>query len=103
MATPAVARSPFVRTDALRRLLSARNVVVLGVVAVVFYIAVVPLGFLLWQTFVRDGHFTLERFREAYSSIGLTEMAMNSIVFRRRLGGARDLARDAARLPDRPY
>jgi len=81
VATPAVARSPFVRTDALRRLLSARNVVVLGVAAVVFYIAVVPLGFLLWQTFVRDGHFTLERFREAYSSIGLTEMAMNSIVF----------------------
>jgi iron(III) transport system permease protein len=47
----------------------------------VFYLAVVPLAFLLWQTFVQDGSVTVEWFREAYSSIGLTGMAMNSIVF----------------------
>jgi iron(III) transport system permease protein len=62
-------------------MLSARNLISLLVVALVFYLAVVPLGFLLWQTFVRDGTVTLEWFREAYSSIGLTGMAMNSIVF----------------------
>ena len=68
-------------SDAWRRLLSARNLVVVAVIAFVVYVAVVPLGFLLWQTFVQDGTFTLTNFREAYSSIGLTEMAMNSIVF----------------------
>jgi iron(III) transport system permease protein len=78
---PAVAHSPLVGRAAWRRVLSARNLVVAAVVAVVAYLALVPLGFLLWQTFVRDGTFTLERFRSAYSSIGLTEMAMNSLVF----------------------
>lgn len=81
MATPAVARSPFGPSHAWRRLLSARNLIVVGVTAVVCYLALVPLGFLFWQTFVRDGQFTIARFRDAYSSIGLTEMAMNSIVF----------------------
>jgi iron(III) transport system permease protein len=81
VAAPAVARPPIVRSHAWRRLLSTRNLVVLGVIAVVFYLALVPLGFLLWETFVLEGHFTLERFRAAYSSIGLTEMAINSIVF----------------------
>jgi len=56
-------------------------VIVVLVIAAVTYIALVPFGFLLWQTFVRDGNVTLERFREAYSSIGLAEMALNSIVF----------------------
>jgi iron(III) transport system permease protein len=65
----------------LRRLLSGRNIIVLAVTVVVFWIALVPLGFLLWQTFVRDGAVTLERFREAYSSIGLGEMALNSLAF----------------------
>jgi len=80
-APAAAVRSALVGGGTWRRILSARNIIVLVVTAVVFYIALVPLGFLLWQTFVRDGHLTLERFREAYSSIGLTEMAMNSIVF----------------------
>ena len=42
----------------VRRLLSARNLIVLAVVAVVAYLGAVPLGFLLWQTFVRGGHLT---------------------------------------------
>lgn len=81
MATPAVARSPIGPSHAWRRLLSARNLIVVGVIAVVSYLALVPLGFLFWQTFVQDGRFTFARFREAYSSIGLTEMVANSIVF----------------------
>jgi iron(III) transport system permease protein len=79
--TPAVVRTPIARSDAWRRLLSARNLISLVVVVAVFYLAVVPLAFLLWQTFVQDGSVTVEWFREAYSSIGLTGMAMNSIVF----------------------
>lgn len=75
------AESPLDRFAALRGLLSVRNAVVLLVTALVFYLAAVPLGFLLWQTFVREGDVTLAWFREAYSSIGLTEMAMNSLVF----------------------
>jgi iron(III) transport system permease protein len=65
----------------LRRLLSARNLLVVAVSALVAYLALVPLGFLLWQTFVRDGEPSLVRFRQAYSSIGLSEMVANSIVF----------------------
>ena len=80
MAAPAVAQ-PVARSDAWRRLFTGRNVIVAAVIAAVTYIALVPLGFLLWQTFVRDGEVTLERFREAYSSIGLVEMAYNSIAF----------------------
>jgi iron(III) transport system permease protein len=81
VATPAVARMPSARRDAWRRLLSARNLISLLVIALVFYLAVVPLGFLFWQTFVRGGTVTVVWFREAYSSIGLTGMAINSIVF----------------------
>ena len=80
MAAPAVAQ-PVARSDAWRRLFTGRNVIVAAVIAAVTYIALVPLGFLLWQTFVSGGQFTLERFREAYSSIGLVEMAYNSIAF----------------------
>lgn len=79
--TPAVAGSPSIPKEAERRLLSARSLVSLLVVALVVYLAVVPLGFLLWQTFFREGGLTLEWFREAYSSIGLTEMVLNSTVF----------------------
>ena len=67
--------------DALRRLLSVRNLVILAVVVVIAYLALAPLAFLLWETFVEDGALTFERFREAYSSIGLGEMMKNSLVF----------------------
>jgi iron(III) transport system permease protein len=80
-APAAVVRSPLVQKDAWRRLLSARNLISLLVIAAVFYLALVPIGFLLWQTFVREGTLTVEWFREAYSSIGLTGMAANSVVF----------------------
>ena len=53
--------------EALRRLLSARNLIVLGVAIVIAYLALVPVGFLLWQTFHRDGHFTFSAFRDAYA------------------------------------
>ncbi len=67
--------------EALRRLLSARNLIVVSVAATVAYLALVPLGFLLWQTFVQEGSFTLAAFRHAYSTIGLTSMAVSSLEF----------------------
>jgi iron(III) transport system permease protein len=64
-----------------RRLLSARNLIVLVVAAAIAYLALVPLVFLFWQTFVEDGQLTLDAFRGAYTTIGLGEMAVNSLVF----------------------
>jgi iron(III) transport system permease protein len=54
---------------------------VAGVTLLVAYLSLVPLGFLLWQTFVRGGHLTLESFRNAYSDAGLFDMTMNSFAF----------------------
>ena len=51
------------------------------VVAVLAYLALVPIGFLVWRTFVVGGDLTLDSFREAYSAIGLGEMALNSLLF----------------------
>jgi iron(III) transport system permease protein len=65
----------------VRRLLSARNLIVLAVVAVVAYLGAVPLGFLLWQTFVRGGHLTVANFRGAYTSVGIGTMMGNSLAF----------------------
>src|SRR4051794_450078 len=63
------------------RLLSARNLIVVAVVAIVGYLGAVPLGFLLWQTFVKNGQLSLENFRGAYTDIGLGEMMLNSFAF----------------------
>ncbi|HZR95089.1 MAG TPA: iron ABC transporter permease [Gaiellaceae bacterium] len=69
------------RFAAFRRVLSARNLVVLVVAAAIAYLAIVPLGFLLWQTFVHDGHLSVASFRDAYSSVGLGRMIANSFAF----------------------
>jgi iron(III) transport system permease protein len=66
---------------AWRRVFSVQTLVLLVVVAAIAYLALVPVGFLLWETFVRDGSLSLHAFREAYSTVGLGEMAWNSLVF----------------------
>ena len=57
--------------------------VLVGVTLVVAYLAVVPLGYLLWNTFVIDGSLTLQNFRSAYSTdaFGLWRMSFNSLQF----------------------
>src|SRR3954452_2594667 len=80
MATAAL-RSPRVESSRLRRLLSARNLIVVVVAAAIAYLAAVPLGFLLWQTFVKDGELSFGAFRTAYTEIGLGRMVVNSLVF----------------------
>ena len=52
-----------------------------AVAAVIAYLALVPLGYLLWQAFVADGSLTLASFSRAYAAIGLGEMALNSLWF----------------------
>src|SRR5690348_9024991 len=74
-------RSVQQRGEALRRLLSARNLIVVLVAAAIAYLALVPLGFLFWQTFVHDGHLTVGAFRDAYSAVGLGTMLLNSFAF----------------------
>jgi iron(III) transport system permease protein len=74
-------RSVQPRGEVLRRLLSARNLIVLVVAIVIAYLALVPVGFLLWQTFHRNGHFTFSAFREAYAAVGLGTMLLNSFAF----------------------
>src|SRR5947209_12254587 len=65
----------------LRSVVSARNVTVILVVAIVAYLGAVPLGFLLWKTFVSGGHLTFVNFRSAYSSVGIGTIVGNSFAF----------------------
>src|SRR5215831_8510009 len=65
----------------LRRLLSARNVVIVLVVTVIAYLGAVPLVFLLWKTFVVGGTLSLTNFRSAYSSVGIGSMMVNTLAF----------------------
>jgi iron(III) transport system permease protein len=69
------------RGYALRRLLSARNLIVLGVAAAIAYLALVPLGFLLWQAFIHSGHLSVASFHDAYATVGLGTMLFNSFAF----------------------
>jgi iron(III) transport system permease protein len=62
--------------------------VVLGVcVAAVAYLAVVPLGFLLWQSFftphtaAKPAEFTLQNYAAAYTSVQTARLFINSLTF----------------------
>src|SRR6266480_1999141 len=83
-------------TDAVGRLASLPAVaprldagwVVIGVpVALVVWLALVPLGFLLWQSFLTPqtatlpAHYTLENFRTAYLSSDNARLFFNSLQF----------------------
>jgi iron(III) transport system permease protein len=80
-ATAAIATRLRPAAGAWRRVLSVQALVLLLVVVAIAYLALVPVGFLLWETFVREGSLSVEAFREAYSAVGLGEMAWNSLVF----------------------
>jgi iron(III) transport system permease protein len=64
-----------------RRVFSARNLIILVVVLGIGYLALVPLGYLLWGTFFDSQGFTLKFFHDAYSAVGLSEMMVNSLTF----------------------
>ncbi|HEX7298520.1 MAG TPA: iron ABC transporter permease [Solirubrobacteraceae bacterium] len=76
-----VGRLAWLRTTDWRALLSARNLIILGVVVAIGYLALVPLGYLVWGAFFDESGLTLRWFRDAYSAVGLREMMVNSLVF----------------------
>ena len=53
----------------------------LGAGAVAVYLALVPIGYLVWQAFEVDGELGLGNFRSAYAVEGLGTMTVNSLVF----------------------
>jgi iron(III) transport system permease protein len=52
-----------------------------GVVLVLVYLCVPPLIFLLWQTFSSDSGLTLDGFRRAFSTYGITELSVDTLTF----------------------
>jgi iron(III) transport system permease protein len=80
-ATAAMAARLRPTAGAWRRVFSVRTLVLLTVAVVIAYIALVPIGFLVWQTFIVDGSLSVDAFRQAYSTVGLGEMAWNSLQF----------------------
>lgn len=66
----------------LQWLMSPRTVIVGGVILIIAYLGVVPLYFLLHDTFVGGGGFTLDAFGRAYSeSSQAGQMLVTSIVY----------------------
>jgi iron(III) transport system permease protein len=64
-----------------RRLLRPEQPILAAAILVIAYLALVPLVYLLWRTFIKDGQPTLAFFRDAYSTYGLGEMLQNSLWF----------------------
>jgi iron(III) transport system permease protein len=81
VATLAAQQQPRLLPPWLRRILSTRTLVIAAVAALIAYLAVVPLGFLLWQTFFERGSLTFAHFREAYATVGIGRMVFNSLAF----------------------
>lgn len=71
---------PVMRARPLRRFDQRRFVTGL-VLVVVAYLVVVPLGYLLWETFWNGGDPSLDGFRRAYEGTGLGALVFNSVVF----------------------
>lgn len=82
MATATASDRPSILTRlAPRQLLRAQTLIILAVVVTVAYLAVVPLGYLLWGTFFDETGFTLRFFGEAYREFPLSELLANSFTF----------------------
>jgi iron(III) transport system permease protein len=64
-----------------RSLLRTQTIVIAVGIVLVAWLALVPLCYLLWQTFYDGQSITLANFREAYGATGLGQMAWNSLLF----------------------
>jgi len=65
----------------LRLRVYPEHALVAAVVVLISYLVLIPVGYLLWRTFVTGGTLTLENFRRAYGTVGLGEMMVNSLWF----------------------
>jgi iron(III) transport system permease protein len=72
--------TPAVRLPA-RRALGLEALIVPVAIAALAYLVLVPLVYLAWRTFFRDGHFTLDVLRDAYAVEGLGTLVANSLLF----------------------
>jgi len=72
VAAPAARRRGFARPE---------RPIFLVALAVLGYLTLIPVAYLVWRTFVVDGRPTLRFFRDAYAAYGIGEMALNSLVF----------------------
>jgi len=81
----AVLHAPALQRPRLR--FDAKWLVIAGCVVIVAWLALVPLGFLLWQSFLTPeaagnaARFTLSNYLEAYSSLETLRPLLNSLVF----------------------
>jgi iron(III) transport system permease protein len=57
------------------------TVVVAAVIVVIALLTAVPLGYLLWETFVPAGELSLDRVRDAYAEPGIGRMVANTAGF----------------------
>lgn len=64
-----------------RRLARPETAVLLGAAALIAYLALVPVGYLVWGAFFDDDGLTLEHFRRAFRGYGLSELVVNSLWF----------------------
>ncbi len=71
------------RNFSIGALFRPQTLIIVGAVVIIGYLALVPLGFLLFGTFSdsQTGAFTLANFSEAYSAYGLGKMVGNSLLF----------------------
>jgi iron(III) transport system permease protein len=82
MATATAERRPsFLTRLAPRELLRPQTLIILVVVVTIAYLAIVPLGYLLWGTFFDEQGFTLRFFDQAYARFPLTDLLANSFTF----------------------
>lgn len=65
----------------LRRWREPKVLILTVVVVVIAYVALVPLVYLLWGTFVDGTGLTLDAFRRAFSATGLGAMTWNTLLF----------------------
>ena len=58
-----------------------KNLTLLAVIILVGYLALTPLGYLVYGTLFEDGAFSFDAFSRAYEFSGIGEMIRNSVVF----------------------
>ncbi|MPZ87570.1 MAG: ABC transporter permease subunit [Nitriliruptorales bacterium] len=64
-----------------RAMLRPQFLILATVVLVIAYLALVPLGYLVWGTAFRDGVLSWDNFRLAYTTRGLGELSYNTLVY----------------------
>jgi iron(III) transport system permease protein len=68
-------------TERAWELLRPKFLILALVTVAVAYLSLVPLAYLVWGTLFRSGQLTLDNFVVAYSETGLSELALNTLVY----------------------